>query len=236
MIDRLLDDVEAVVKMAEVEKRNRPYYPADEMASAYTAPINDVDADDDDDDGDADEAAGYDGEDWDADDDATDDDDDGDLEDGVEHPRRVSKVYGRTYSATSGTNSPPPLTHKFETKVREIQHRDGVGPMEAARRARREHPVLHRNYAQSGLMGNADRQALLSAEINKGFSPVVAAQRVMHLHGSVGAPDLMKGDTSAVRFMRCVTKIMKRTGLQRTEAMQQARLRNPRLFARFQNV
>jgi hypothetical protein len=251
MFDNLLDKVERAIEDLEaVHKRSRPSTnnPLDDalMSSAYDSPINDLDEDDD---GDADEAPGYDGEDWDGDDgngdDDNGDDDDGDYDEdddeaAVEHPRhlrKLAKVYGRTSSTTSGTNTPPPMTHKWAAKVRHIQARDKVTPAEATRRARVENPVLYADYQRSGLKGNARHQDLIADEVRKGFNPTVAAQRVLHLYGSAGAPDLMKGDTLTTRFMRCVDKVIKRhPGMSRMEAMQAARERNPRLFARFQNV
>jgi hypothetical protein len=254
LIDRLLDQVEGVVETLELEKRSRPSTnnPLDDalMSSAYDAPVNDLDDEDlDDSDDSDDEAPGYDGEDWDGDTDDSDGSEDDEAERrGATHTtvpiqrgqagRDVMlKYYGQVDSSTMHSETPPLRHHRFESKIRNIMARDKVQPAEAARRARVENPVLFADYQRSGLQGHASHQALVTAEMRKGFSRTVAEQRIMHLYGNTAGPTLTKGDTVTTRFMRCVDTVMKRhPGMSRMEAMQAARERNPRLFARFQNV
>ncbi len=121
-----------------------------------------------------------------------------------------------------------PTTHKFEAVAQNLAAEHGVPISTATVMARKQFPRLYQSYQQSGLQDNAARshQALVTAEIDKGFSEVVAKQRVMHAYGE--APrDLMKGDTAVTKFMRVTDRIMQKRGVERTEAMRLARKRNP---------
>jgi hypothetical protein len=66
--------------------------------------------------------------------------------------------------------------------------------------------------------------------MDKGFSEVVAKQRVMHAHGSTPADIRKFRDSAAVRFEKLMTQVMERSGCQRTEAMTAIRKRYPKLM------
>ncbi len=139
-----------------------------------------------------------------------DDDDDEDAEgdeDGDEDEDEVRKAA-------------PPLTHKFETAVSRIAHRDGCSKAAAMATARRENPTLFGDYQQSGLVGNAANSGqplttfdmeksalsfgdLVAAEIRKGCSPVVAAQRVAYAHPELARSAITKAAGRAEFMAKC---------------------------------
>jgi hypothetical protein len=157
--------------------------------------------------------------------------------------QRMGKAYAQVDSATTGTNTPPPVTHKFESKINYIKARDGCSASEAASRARRENPILYEIYLKSGLAKSLapysnNYWAAVQDQMRKyALTETVARQRVEQMFGAnIPKPDLAKGDTPVTRFHSVGTKIMQKRGIERTEALRLARKRNPRLFAKFQEV
>jgi hypothetical protein len=71
--------------------------------------------------------------------------------------------------------------HRFEAIVDRISREEKVPKTVAMTRARRRHPELYVSYQEhTGVAKSYD--AIVAAEIRKGCSPVVAAQRVALLH------------------------------------------------------
>jgi hypothetical protein len=183
--------------------------------------------------------------DWDPDDsddslgDADEGEDDGDDE--FDNPGRRRLLnrgepmqYQKAYSQNASSGSPLGQTHKFETVVQRISAERGISKTDAAVAARRENGTLFESYQESGLQGNAaaSHQALVTAQMDKGHSELIAKQQIAHLYGSTPI-DLMKGDTPVTRFNAVVTKLMAERGIERTAALRLARKRNPALFAKY---
>jgi regulator of RNase E activity RraB len=170
-----------------------------------------------------------------ADDDTANNDDNGDTDPDDDDEDEEDDDLGK---------SAPPMTHKFESKIAFIQHRDGCTRAAAQTKARLENPTLFQNYQQSGLVGNAADSGqqlttydkMVRAEIRKGCSPNVAAQRVSYAHPDLARQTLAKAAASPVEFMAKVDEAMQANGCSRTAAMQQVRKQFPSLFAKFQNV
>jgi hypothetical protein len=101
----------------------------------------------------------------------------------------------------------------------------------AATTTRREYPEVYRAFQQwSGVAKSYG--GLVQAEINRGFSPLIAKQRIMHAHG-IAPLDLNKcADSPVVRFFNLVTKVMERDNCGRTTAMRKIRRSHPTLMKR----
>jgi hypothetical protein len=129
--------------------------------------------------------------------------------------------------------------HPFLVLARKIAaENDGVSKDKSYQLARARRPDLFRSYqrfSREGEVGKSYRQ-LVDAEIRKGCSPVVAAQRVTYAYPNLAQETLAKSDSGAAHFMRAVDRVMKRDNCGRVEALQKARRENPGAFARFQNV
>jgi hypothetical protein len=76
------------------------------------------------------------------------------------------------------------------------------------------------------------------AEIAKGFSSVLAKQRVMYAYGNtLPCGHLDKGiETAATVFMKRVDEVIARDRCSRTEAIEKARKENEAIFEAFQAV
>jgi hypothetical protein len=192
--------------------------------------------------------------DWDGDDSddnggaGDDDDDDGD-DDEFDNPGRKRLLntgepmqyrpnLDKAYGNSSSNGSPLPVTSKWEAVVQNLSNEHGIPLSTASVMARKQFPRLYQTYQESGLQGNAARthQALVTAEMDKGFSEIVAKQRVAHAYGSTPADITKFADSPVTRFNAVVTKLMEERGIERTEALRLARKRNPALFAKFQEV
>jgi hypothetical protein len=127
--------------------------------------------------------------------------------------------------------------HRFETMVDMIARRDGVPKSVAASRAREEFPDLFDDY-QNSVGVSKSYSDLVAAEIRKGCSPVVAAQRVATLYPAAARENIVKSaaSPSVAEFMARVDEIKKDRGLSRTAAMSAARCEHPDLYERFENV
>jgi hypothetical protein len=141
----------------------------------------------------------------------------------------------KAYSASSSSGSPLPVHHKWEATVQNLANEHGVPKSTAAVMARKQFPRLYQSYQESGLQDNAARshQSLVTAEMDKGFSEIVAKQRVMHAHGSTPLDIRKFRDSPAVRLENLMTKVMQRTGCERTVAWRAVRKRFPKLMAKF---
>jgi len=123
---------------------------------------------------------------------------------------------------------------KFSALVDKTAADLGCSKIEAARRVRQEYPDIAHGYDD---LTSESYRSLVEAEIRKGFSPTVAAQRVCHLYPDAAQASISKRDDSDVaEFMSKVDRTMQREGISRTEAMAQVRKANPTLFKRFQEV
>jgi hypothetical protein len=127
--------------------------------------------------------------------------------------------------------------HRYEAMVNEIARRDNVPKTVAAARARREFPDLYDDY-QASVGVKKTYEQLIGEEIKKGFSDLVARQRIAALYPVAARETITKSAASAsVReFMAKVDEIKKARGCSRTAAMSAARREHPDLFARFENV
>jgi hypothetical protein len=96
----------------------------------------------------------------------------------------------------------------------------------------------HLSAREPTVTSNNDFDALVAAEIAKGCPAAVAGQRVMLRYGT--RPDanaVRKSADATVDFMAEVDAVMiAKRGCSRTEAMTEARKRNPELFAKFQEA
>jgi hypothetical protein len=90
---------------------------------------------------------------------------------------------------------------------------------------RQEYPDIAHGYDD---LTSKSYNSLVQAEIAKGCSPVVAAQRVCHLYPDAAQSAISKSaDSDAARFMKVVIDIMQRDRCSRTEAMTKARREGP---------
>jgi hypothetical protein len=121
---------------------------------------------------------------------------------------------------------------KFQSMVDLTAREQGVSKTEAARRVRQEYPDIAHGYDD---LTSKSYNSLVQAEIAKGCSPVVAAQRVCHLYPDAAQSAISKSaDSDAARFMKVVIDIMQRDRCSRTEAMTKARREDPARFAKYQ--
>jgi hypothetical protein len=155
----------------------------------------------------------------------------------------------------------PPGRHKFDDRVDHIKNRDSVTKQVALQRARIEFPGDYQNYqmfhagtstqeqagrrdgygSNLGKSAPATAQSLIAAEIRKGFSYELAAQRVAQQHGfrafdrqssiAKRATDIADTFKSAA-----VENWYDDASLSRTEALRKTRLANPRLFKAYQRT
>jgi hypothetical protein len=153
-----------------------------------------------------------------------------------------------------------PNKHKFESKIEFIQNRDGCSKTEAQSRARMEHPSLYSDYQQHVANETTQQQhtrragyglgkrvpdtfeTLVVAEMRKGCTEEIAAQRVVQQHGSAVLRKRMfkrdgSGETLVTRFMAKVDQTMIEEDLyDRSEAMRRVRKRYAHLFGAMQSV
>jgi hypothetical protein len=166
--------------------------------------------------------------------------DDGPLDHGNDDDPELSTTRNRERLTNRGRPEhyqPIGGPHKFETVVDRMVRESGgkLSKLEAMQQARRENPTLAQAFADSSL--SKSYRDLVNAEIDRGFSPLIAKQRVLHAHGNnIAIPDINKGDTPVTRFNAVVTKLMEERGIERTEALRLARKRNPTLFAKYCEV
>jgi hypothetical protein len=127
---------------------------------------------------------------------------------------------------------------KFDRRVREVAARDGVGMVEAMRRARKQFPAdfFALQHQPIGKSASFTYEDAVAAEIAKGFSPTVAKQRVQHAYGAtLPHSSIYKSlETATTPFMNRCDEIMARDKCDRITAMRKARLEHERDFAMFQ--
>jgi hypothetical protein len=174
------------------------------------------------------------------------DDDDGDDDDGDDVPnpgrRRLYSTrdqgdLGKAYSQvdSDGSGSPLATRHRFQALTDFVANRDGVDKATAATTTRKEYPEAYRSFQNwRGVAKSYD--ALVQAEVDRGFSPLIAKQRILHSHG---APPfgLQKRSPDVADFIQITSDIRKRhPNLTDQEVFRKARLQNPEAFNRYQNV
>jgi hypothetical protein len=124
--------------------------------------------------------------------------------------------------------------HKFEALTDFVANRDGLTKSKAMEIARRDYPDVYASYQAAPVAKSYD--ALVDAEIKKGCSPTVAAQRVGYAFPDLAKSSIAKSKSNVVEFVKCVDQIQARDDCSRTEALSKARLEHPTAFAKFQNV
>jgi hypothetical protein len=142
--------------------------------------------------------------------------------------------------------------------VSHVRRRDGVSTLRAMQTARRERPDLfadHQATTGSVEQEHAHRRAMnksehvhgdtcyedmVAIECSKGFSPDLAAQRVLHAYGDrlPHRNDAMSkaADTLVTRFMKRVDQTMVNECCDRNTAMRKVRQQDPDLYECFQLV
>jgi hypothetical protein len=125
--------------------------------------------------------------------------------------------------------------HRFEAFVDAIANEENVPKPVAMTRARQRHPELHASYQRH--IGVAKSYgAALRVEINKGCSPVVAAQRVAVLYPGLAQERFAKSADDVADFMELVDAYRAEHGCDTTVAMSAMRKRYPDAFDRLQRA
>jgi hypothetical protein len=146
----------------------------------------------------------------------------------------------------------------FDSHVQHVKRRDGVSHTQAMSTARKERPDLfaeHQNSLGSYEQEMGHRRALgksehmsgdttfeqcCEIEMSKGFSPTLAAQRVLANYGNTlpKSNDMMSkaADTVITKFMRLVDQEMRDSNCERHEAMRKVRQSEPELFEAYSLV
>jgi hypothetical protein len=171
----------------------------------------------------------------------------------LEHSTHRSAGLGNTPAVQ------PAGRHKFTSLSEKIQREENVSRTEAQSRARQRFPDAYRSY-QDYLAGNPPQEQqftrnayrgsylkrapvtaedYIAAEIRKGFSPEMAAQRVAQLHGfrafdRVDAISKRANDIGAMFEGTAEHHWCDDASLSRTDALRKARLENRKLFRRYQ--
>jgi hypothetical protein len=171
----------------------------------------------------------------------------------LEHSTHRSAGLGNTPAVQ------PSGRHKFTALSEKIAREENVSKTEAQSRARTRFPDVYRSY-QDYLAGSSAQEQqssrnayrasyskrapvtaedYIAAEIRKGFSPEMAAQRVAQLHGfrafdRVDAITKRSNDTAAMFEWTAEHHWCDDASLSRTDALRKARLENRKLFRRYQ--
>jgi hypothetical protein len=165
----------------------------------------------------------------------------------------------RFTDATSATGAR--TRHKFDAMVDHVKERDGVSRNEAMTRARQEFPRVYQSFqehlaseptvsqhlSRGGGRNQVGKRAvgttfeqMVSAEMRKGVTAEIAAQRVCQLHGfralDARSTIAKSADRIGDRFQEEVYKIADETGCDLTEASQIARRQHPELYKVLQLV
>jgi len=127
--------------------------------------------------------------------------------------------------------------HKFEALVDFVANRDGTAKSKAMEIARRDYPETYASYQDSAKVEKSF-ESLVAVEMRKGFSAVVAKQKVAYAFPDLAksAAAIAKSASGVVEFVKCVDQIQARDDCSRTAAMAKARQEYPTAFARYQNV
>jgi len=135
---------------------------------------------------------------------------------------------------TKANAGPDESEVSFQDVVEYVQERDHCSRSAALTKARQEAPEIFQAW-QDGPRPNRDFDKLVRAEIAKGCSPAVAAQRVGLMHPDLTATAVNKFEKKRdSAFDDVVEKIAKAEKVSRSEAMVRARKRNPKAFAAYQ--
>jgi hypothetical protein len=118
--------------------------------------------------------------------------------------------------------------HRFEAFVDRIAREEKVPRTTAMTRARQQYPELYASYQRERNVSKSYAD-LVQAEISKGCSPVVAAQRVAMLYPDAARASMAKARHDVADFMEA------EHNCPRTVAMSEIRKRYPDAFERLQN-
>jgi hypothetical protein len=123
--------------------------------------------------------------------------------------------------------------HRFEAFVDRIAREEKVPRTTAMTRARQQYPELYASYVRERNVSKSYAD-LVQAEISRGCSPVVAAQRVAILNPDAARVSIAKARDEAADFMERVGSYHVEHGCARTVAMSEIRKRYPDAFERLQ--
>jgi hypothetical protein len=137
----------------------------------------------------------------------------------------------KSSSHTSSSN----MRHKFEALTEHVKNTEGVPKSYAMALARQRYPDVYADYVNGGRVAKR-ADDLIEAEIRKGFTPAMAAQRVANLYGYRGFDNehvtFQKG--CGIAFEDAAEDIYANTELDRCESLRKARRDNPRLWRAMQ--
>jgi hypothetical protein len=177
------------------------------------------------------------------------DENEGDKEtiDEVSNPGKVRKASINEFVRANDEDSRPGSLsssthgqgrHKFEAMADKIANEEGIPKSEATRQARLRFPDDYAAYVKHTNIGKA-ADDLIAAEIRKGFTPRMAAQRVANAHGFPAFDNsaISKSDIAAADLDDVADAIFEGDGsLSRTESLRKVRLQNPGLYKRMQRA
>jgi hypothetical protein len=137
----------------------------------------------------------------------------------------------------------PQRKHKFEALVSHIANDQGIPRSTAMAYARTNYPDLYHSFQQFTPASTAKRAPdldLVEAEMAKGCTREVAAQRVAQLHGFPGFANptrIEKRRADLVwEFQKRVDEVMRKDRVDATEATRRARLEDWELFSAMQHA
>jgi hypothetical protein len=156
----------------------------------------------------------------------------------------------RQLSVTAAVQTPG--RHPFDDRIDAVQRRDGGSRLAAMSTARQEFPAEYSSYqaftasssAQQQQGGRRDNEGLgksaspsyesaLSAQIAKGFSPWVAAQRLANW-GIMPDDEIAKERDTYESLREVAQSIVDKDGGSRCEALQKARYSRPEIYRALQ--
>jgi hypothetical protein len=143
--------------------------------------------------------------------------------------------------ATSTHPSSDNARHKFVALTEKIANDQGIPKSQAMALARTQYPDVYANYV--GAAGYSKRapttfEDYVNAEMAKGCSYEVAAQRVAQLRGfpALDHRNLAKSEATAIiaedKLMKAANNVWENSNLDRCESLREARKSNPSLYRR----
>jgi hypothetical protein len=145
--------------------------------------------------------------------------------------------------ATSSHTSSSNVRHKFVALTEKLANDHGIPKSQAMALARTQYPDVYAHYV--GSAGYSKRAPVtfedyVNAEMAKGCSYEVAAQRVAQLRGfpALDHRNMAKSEATAIiaedKLMKAAQEVWENSGLDRCGSLREARKSNPALYRRMQ--